>query len=190
MSPQQRLVRLVGLSALNWFQEVRISELNDSKHNTAYQRFVAFGSIAGAALTQFAHWSWIFWVSAFVAFPTSVVGFFLIHTTEKANGNPNVIQATKWRSLNISGVGIITGNGVVGKYRFIANDITHSCPRPLQLCCHIRITIWLGFCEGTWTAYHLNFYVGGVFLLWNKDSPVYCRHVRMNQHFDVWDNIC
>ena len=80
---------------------------------STYQHIAALGLSVGAALSQFVNWSWIFWLAALIALPTSVIAVFLIpKAPEHDNGDP--IDAT-WKHLDLLGVGILTGDRVVGE---------------------------------------------------------------------------
>lgn len=96
-----------------------------------------------------------------------MAGFLLIPNNMKQNNdNSNAPHVAKWKSLDLTGVGILTGEEAIKTIGLISNDnTTRSRSHTFQLCYHIGIKIRLGFCEGTCTSSHLDFDVGGILLL-------------------------
>lgn len=66
------------------------------------------GLIIGAIFVQFASWSWVFWFVALVALPIAAICVFLIPTQEphiEIGGHTDA----RWKSLDMGGVSILTG---------------------------------------------------------------------------------
>lgn len=155
---------------------------------STYQHIAALGLSVGAALSQFVNWSWIFWLAALIALPTSAIAVFLIpKAPEHGNGDP--IDAT-WKHLDLLGVGILTGNKAVREGWTNANAYVPSCHHALRFCYHIGIQFRMGVCEDHRASYDLDVDVCGILLLWNKDSPFHGFHVRMNRPTSISNSLC
>ena len=65
-----------------------------------------FGIVIGGVLVQFASWSWIFWVTACLAIPTSILCVFLIPT--QAAHAQRKSSLSKIEELDLVGIFLLT----------------------------------------------------------------------------------
>lgn len=62
----------------------------------------------GAIFVEFASWRWVFWFVAIVAIPIGLLCTFIVPNPTKTRAIDESAQ-TRWKSLDIAGVSILTG---------------------------------------------------------------------------------
>lgn len=71
--------------------------------------FIVLGLIIGAIFVQWATWSWVFWFVACVCMPIATLCIFLIPKQEPKVDDIAIRGGARWKSLDIMGVSILTG---------------------------------------------------------------------------------
>lgn len=87
--------------------------------------FTVLGVFIGALLVQYASYHWVFWFVAIVAIPIALGCLFIIPSELAKPSNEPDASSTKWKSLDLIGISILTG-------------VSH--PRELLLACGVN---WL-----------------------------------------------
>lgn len=99
----------------------------------------------------------------------------------------NAPEGAKWRSLDLVGVGILTGNvdTLIGQEMVqVVNVCICSCSHPLHLRHNIWVKYWMGLCWCHRTPHPVDIYGCGFLLLRNEDPFLRSRCVRNNRSSD------
>jgi MFS family permease len=67
------------------------------------------GLVVGAMFVQWASYHWVFWFVACAAFPVALICVFMIPSQIGETTGTHKPQGAKWKSLDLIGVGILTG---------------------------------------------------------------------------------
>lgn len=70
--------------------------------------FLVLGLIIGAVLVEYTNWRWVFWFVGLVALPVAVTCVFLVPPQRAFVSMPGS-QAAKFKSLDLVGVSLLTG---------------------------------------------------------------------------------